>query len=225
MPNQEVIELRNRILGILIQNARARARVTPRECAAALGLSEEDYLRYERGLDVIALPQLEFLARFLKVPITAFRTTEALTEATKPVEMPTPEVFLPLRHRIVGARLRQARLESNRTVQDMADMLECSPEIIADYEYGRRPIPLAVLELVGRALNLSLDYFLDKDSEIGQWHQLQQQFARMTEMPPELREFVLRPINRSYLDIALKLSKMPAGTLRAIAEGLLEITY
>ena len=225
MPNQEVVELRNRILGILIQNARARARVTQRECATALGISEEVYTRYERGLEPISLPQLEFLARFLKVPITAFRSTESLTEATRPTEMPNPAAFIPLRYRIVGARLRQARLEANRSQQDMADMLECAPEVIADYEYGKRPIPVAELELIGRALNLPLDFFMDKDSEVGQWHQLQQQFQRMKEMPPELREFVLRPINRSYLEIALKLSRMPAGTLRAIAEGLLEITY
>ena len=31
--------------------------------------------------------------------------------------------------------------------------------------------------------------------------------------------------NRLYLDLAMKLSKLPSDKLRAIAEGLLEITY
>ena len=44
-------------------------------------------------------------------------------------------------------------------------------------------------------------------------------------MPAEIRDFALKPINQSYLELAMKLSKMPAGQLRVIAEGLLEITY
>jgi len=40
-----------------------------------------------------------------------------------------------------------------------------------------------------------------------------------------VREFVSRPINLSYLELAMKLAQMPAGSLRQIAEALLEITF
>ena len=107
----------------------------------------------------------------------------------------------------------------------MADILECSPSTISDYEYGNRSISVAELEVLSRALGITLDYFVDRDSDVGKWHQLQEEFMRFVELPPELREFVLRPINHSYLELAVKLANMPAGALRAIAEGLLEITY
>ncbi|MBN2002608.1 MAG: helix-turn-helix transcriptional regulator [Anaerolineae bacterium] len=225
MPNQELVELRNRILGILIQNTRDQARLSRRECAAVLGISENQYAAYEDGEKSISLPELELLSRFLDVPFNTFRVTTSLGEATQGPRLPDAEIFLPLRHRIVGARLRQVRQDARRTQQDMAEILECSSSKISDYEYGRTAVPFAELEIVSRALNISLDVFFDKESEVGQWHKLQEQFERFKQLPPELRDFVLRPINESYLQLAMKLAAMPAGALRAIAEGLLEITY
>jgi hypothetical protein len=40
-----------------------------------------------------------------------------------------------------------------------------------------------------------------------------------------MRAFILRPINRSYLDLAIRLSEMKVDELRNIAESILEITF
>jgi hypothetical protein len=44
------------------------------------------------------------------------------------------------------------------------------------------------------------------------------------EMPVELREFVAMPVNRPYLQLAMKLSNMSRDKLRSVAEDLLDIT-
>jgi len=44
-------------------------------------------------------------------------------------------------------------------------------------------------------------------------------------LPPEIQSFIVKPTNRPYLDLAIKLSEMSVEKLRSIAEGLLEITY
>jgi hypothetical protein len=44
------------------------------------------------------------------------------------------------------------------------------------------------------------------------------------EMPTELREFVALPVNRPYLELAMKLSTMSRDKLRSVAEDLLDIT-
>ncbi|HQE92006.1 MAG TPA: helix-turn-helix transcriptional regulator [Anaerolineae bacterium] len=225
MPNQEVIELRSRIIGALLQNVRERSRLSPQECAAVLGVPVETLAAYEEGSQAISLPELELLTRFLNVPLSAIRTTDTLNKMQAENKTPKPDIYLLLRNRIVGARLRQLRTEAKRTQQDMADMLECPLTTIAEYELGKRPIPVAELEVVCRALNVPLSYFLDKDSDIGKWHLLQDQFELFKGMTPELREFILKPINKSYLELAMKLAQMPAGALRSIAEGLLEITF
>jgi hypothetical protein len=44
------------------------------------------------------------------------------------------------------------------------------------------------------------------------------------QLPPDLQEFVCKPINRPYLDLAIKLSGMSTDKLRGVAEDLLDIT-
>jgi hypothetical protein len=44
------------------------------------------------------------------------------------------------------------------------------------------------------------------------------------EMPVELRQFVVMPVNRPYLELAMKLSNMSRDKLRSVAEDLLDIT-
>jgi transcriptional regulator with XRE-family HTH domain len=225
MPNQEVIELRSRIIGALLNSVRDQARMSSQECAAVLGISPETLAAYEEGSKPISLPELELLTRFLDIPLSVIRTTETVADIQADKKLPDPKLYLMLRHRIVGARLRQLRSEANRTQQDLAEMLECPLETIVAYEFGKRPISAAELEVVCRALNVPLSYFLDKDSDIGKWHLLQDQFELFKELPSDMRDFILRPINASYLELAMKLAAMPAGALRAIAEGILEITF
>lgn len=225
MADQEVSELRNRILGIMLRSTRDQARASRRDCAAVLGVSVSRFASYEDGTRAISLPELELLARYLEVPLGTFRATDSLNEDSKESRLPNPELFLPLRHRIVGTRLRQLRNEKKKTQAEVAAMLDCSTSTISDYEYGRRGIPVADLELICRGMEVTLDYFMDRDSEIGAWHNLHREIDLLKQMPAEIRDFALKPINQSYLELAMKLSKMPAGQLRVIAEGLLEITY
>jgi hypothetical protein len=85
---------------------------------------------------------------------------------------------------------------------------------------------LAELELVAQHLKLPLEYFLDtQEGSVGEWHRQQEAWLRFCELPRDIQEFVTRPINIKYLEVAMKLDQMPVGGLRAIAEGLLDITY
>jgi transcriptional regulator with XRE-family HTH domain len=225
MPDREIIELRHRILGILIRGARERARRSRSECAEILGISTPRLTAYEEGRKAISLPELELLARYLEAPLRDFRKSDNTSFKRVEETLPDPGIFLPLRHRMVGARLKQARVEAGWGLQDLAEVLGCSSGVISGYEFGERPIPLAELEVAARALGIPMDYFLDRHSDVGEWHALQEEFQRFVELPIEMREFLLRPINRSYIELAMKLAQMPAGALRQIAEGLLEITY
>jgi transcriptional regulator with XRE-family HTH domain len=225
MADQEISELRNRILGIMIRSARDQSRAARRECAAVLGVSVNRFASYEDGTRAISLPELELLARYLEVPLSLFRVTSSLNDDTLASQLPNPELFLPLRHRLVGARLRQIRQEKNMTQADLAELLGCSASTISDYEFGNRAIPVADLEILSRGLGVTLEHFVDRESDVGLWHKLHGEFEQFAELSEEMRQFVLRPINSSYLELAMKLSQMQAGHLRSIAEGILEITY
>lgn len=224
MSNKQIIELRNRIVGVLVRDARERARMTVEECAAVLGVSSEQLEAYENGELAISLPEMELLGRFLRFPLHTLRQERAAV-ASPHLELPRAEYYLPLRHRIIGIRLRQARIEAGRSTEDLAALLELSVEQLLAYEFGEQALPLATLEVAARALGVPLDYFVDRESHVGRWHILQAEFERFVELPDPVREFVTRPINLSYLELAMKLAQMPAGALRQIAEALLEITF
>lgn len=221
---EEKLALRNRVVGLLLRDARERAEKTKRECAAALGVSASTITAYEEGRQAISLPELEILAYVTDTPTAHFwEYAPELAPKEEPVQL---DEILTLRHRIVGALLRQARLEAGKTQKDLAELLNCSSSSISSYEYGERPISLAELELLARYLNLPLEHFLDnQDGSVGEWHRQQDMWRRFQELPKEVQEFVVQPINVRYLEVAMKLAQMPVGGLRSIAEGLLNITY
>jgi transcriptional regulator with XRE-family HTH domain len=222
---EEVLALRNRIIGLLIRDAREQADKTKRECAAALGISTSTITAYEEGRKPISLPQLEVLSYVLDVPVSYFWKKRDPADLVPADEPPLQEV-LALRHRIVGALLRQARLDADVSRKELADVLGCSTGTITSYEFGRKPIPLSELELLAQRLRLPLEFFLDEqEGPVGEWNRQQEAFAQFTELSREMQEFVANPTHVKYLEIAVKLSQMPVGGLRAIAEGLLEITY
>ncbi len=224
MPNQE-IELRNRILGVTLQKERNRARISRRECAEVIGVSERRYKAYEEGTKAISLPELELLASFLRVPLDTFRSVKGIGQAITAPKLPDPAMFRMLRQRIIGARVRQARFEAQRTQQELAEILGVSTSKISKYEEGETPIPMSELEVIGYALGISFNEFREYESNVGEWLRLQEQFSQFAKLPPEVREFIVRPVNIRYLELGMKLAQMPAGSLRAIAEGLLEITF
>ncbi len=221
---EKKLALRNRIIGLLLREARERAEKTKEECAEALGVSPDTITAYERGRQPISLPELEALAYLLDTPITYLLDQDAdLEQKEKPLPL---QKVLKLRHRIVGALLREVRHETRMTQKDLAEVIECPPSRISDYEYGKRPIPVSELETLAEHLDISLDHFLDSQKgPIGEWHHRKVMERRFHKLPPEIQEFVTTPVNIKYLELAMRLSQMPAGGLRDIAEGLLEITY
>ena len=132
--------------------------------------------------------------------------------------------MLQLRDRIIGARLCQARMDKGKSLNEMAQVIDVSPRVLRSIELGNRSISLPHLETLIGALNLSLSDFIIGEGVIGEWLVKQRALMNFDLLPVNLQEFVTTPINQPYLEIAQKLSEMSTEKLRAVAEGLLEIT-
>ena len=77
-------------------------------------------------------------------------------------------------------------------------------------------------------LNVSMSYFLDQGiapNQSGGQVATLDEITQFTQFPKEVREFLANPANLLYINIAMSLSELSAETLRALAEGLLEVTY
>ncbi len=220
------LALRDRIIGVLLRDARRRDGRTKTECAEALGVSPRTIDAYEEGRKSISLPELEVLGYVLDTPVDRFLEREPKLMADAAALKPDFQAILDLRHRIIGALLRQARVDADMSQEDLADFLDCPSSRISDYEHGEQSMSVAELELLARHLDLSLEHFLNgREGTVGMWHQQEEVDRRFHELPRDVQDFVAKPINIKYLEVAMRLSQMPASKLRGIAEGLLEITY
>ncbi len=225
MESKTRIILRSKTLGALIKDARQASSLSMKECAEAIGVGSGTYSSYENGKKSPSLPELEALSMLFGLPIAHFWGTEAISDDPSPLEEINFARLVELRQRIIGALLRQERRESGYSMKALAKEAEMPKGRIKAYELGERSIPVPELEVLISVLGSDMDKFLDKNGPIGQWMMRQNAVVDFLELPPELQEFVRQPINRPYLELALKLSDFSAEKLRMVAEGILDITF
>ncbi len=218
-------KIRARKLGILLYDARLASRRSIDECAKAIGTTPAAYEAFEAGTDSPSLPELEALAYFLNIPIDQFWSSHSLSEQKSDGRLLDVTRLLPLRQRMVGALLRKSRLTGNLSLQELEQKSGIPENQIRSYELGEKPVPLPDLELLINHLGGHLDEFFDQNGAVGAWMNERQTIQNFLELPTDLREFISKPVNRPYVELALRLSELSIERLRAIAEGILEITY
>jgi transcriptional regulator with XRE-family HTH domain len=219
------IAIRSKTLGLLIRDARTTARRNVTECAQAIGVKPGIFRAYEEGRRAPSLPELEALVYFLDLPIDHFWSKEIKSGKPLPHESLDLSKLLPVRQRKIGALLRQSRMNASISIRNLAHETGISGARIKAYELGERPMPLPELEALVKALGGRIESFFDRTGPIGQWLMNEEAIQDFLELPLELRQFVAVPINRPYLELAMKLSNMSKDKLRSVAEDLLDITF
>lgn len=223
--NQRLITLRMHKLGVLLLDARIATRRSIEECATAIGVSVEIYKSFEAGEAAPSLPQLESLAFFLDLPIEHFWGNEALSESQTNASLQNSDRLADLRNRIIGTRLQMLRNERGMTLDTLAALSSIPAERLKTFEDGISPVSLPELEVLAIALETRVETFFDDHGTIGAWRTRQSAIQKFMDLPEQHQQFILQPVNRPYLDLALRLSELSVEKLRGVAEGLLEITY
>jgi len=72
LPIEQVMQLRQRIIGVLLRQARTEAGKSQKEIAEALGISARRIARYEYGHRPMPVAELQQIADYLRLPITYF---------------------------------------------------------------------------------------------------------------------------------------------------------
>lgn len=218
------IAIRGRKLGILLRNARQAAQKDLEETANYLGISPSTLEAYEMGELSPSLPLLEALAEFYRVPLSHFWGNALLPTDQKSFSPQQVELIRQIRQSVIGVLLRKSRQEQGLTLEQLAEQVNIEPTQLEQYELGEEAIPLPVLEALALALHLKIDVFYDRQRMRQDVPYPDQNWESFQALPEELRNFICKPINRPYLDVAKRLSEMSVEKLRAVAEGLLEIT-
>ena len=219
----QLISIKARKMGLLLMNARQVARRSAEECAAVLGVPPDAYLALETGAMPPTLPQLELLAYYLNVPIEQFWASQKLSDDHP--ELADTQKVQTLRQKMIGTKLKLIRTQRKISLEEMSSRSGVSQEELTAYEQGDQPLPLPILEVLANILDKPIEEFLDERGMVGVWRTKQEASVQFAELPVEIQTFVCNPINRPYLNLAIRLSGLSVDRLRLVAEGLLEITY
>jgi transcriptional regulator with XRE-family HTH domain len=215
--------IRAKKLGLLIRDVRVKSGRSLEDCAQAMGLSTEELSAMESGDRPPTLPELEILAYYLEVPLEHFWSNEVLKIDSNDKSFDPGEIKQ-LRQNMIGALIRKARIEAVLSEDELAQKAGITLESLQSYEQGVVPVPLPELENLAQILNNSITQFEDQESPVGSWFVGQRNMHEFLELPVELQDFIAKPVNRPYIELAVKLSELKVERLRALAEGLLEIT-
>ena len=149
-PDKQVI--RQKIVGTLVRHARQVAGRSQRELAASLHVSTYRFRQFENGERDMQLPQLETVSELCGVPLGYF-FDESASPADQEIEILQTDKPR-LERKIMGALIRQARLNANQTQKACAERLGISSRRFAQYEYGQADIPPAELEMLADFLGV-----------------------------------------------------------------------
>lgn len=223
MSSPDAFRLKAKKIGVLIRSARQAAHQTLADSAQLLGVSETEFEAFELGEQAPSLPQLELLSYYWGFPVENFWQNELLEH--KNSRRLDQKLVEGLRHKIIGVMLRKSRVERNLSLDELAALTAISAEKINAFELGQIPAPVSELEVLAEKLGATMKNFRDQFGPLGVFFNQQQAIEDFKDLSPEMQVFVSRPVNRPYLELALRLSEMDVRKLRSVAEGLLEITY
>lgn len=224
MDPQLAITLRAKKLGILLRDARNSAGKSLRDCGEAIGVSGSTMGAYEYGERSPSLPELEMLAFYLKVPLNFFWSDQIPESKESIMDELQVEHTLILRDRAIGEIIADKRHQESITYKEIEENTGISARRMKKFETGENSISIPELELLSNMLDLPMSTFREHESVVGKWIASQSGINEFLDLPINLQIFVTTPVNRPYIELAEKLSKLPAEELRAVAEGLLEIT-
>lgn len=221
---QDAGQLRSRKLGGLIKDARQLVGRSVEHCADLMQITPQEFSAYETGEKSPSLPQLEILAYDFQIPLEYF--WEDLTQSDYPspgkrLDLP---VLVKIRNRMIATELRLEREGKQISLEEAAHKSGLDPQQLLAYENYQAEVPLHDLEALCAVYDCQVQDLWDKKGPVGRWVRGENDLSGYRHLTEELRSFISKPINRPYIEIAQRLSEMSVDKLRAVAEGLLEIT-
>lgn len=225
--NMDIYTLRAKKMGVMIKQIRESHDQTEGTCAQWLGLSVNDYRSIEDGETCASLPQIESLSYFMNFPSEIL--TALVGEMNTEVSL-RPDVnqgLVDLRNKMIAIQVRQKREELGLSLDQLEEKTSIPQLDLGKYEEGLVPIPFCQLHEIVTELGIPLEQFYATQGPLkhSSTSQSTAEIKTSSALSAELEEFITKPANLPYLELAMRISKMNADKIRGIASSLLEITY
>lgn len=223
MDYELAVTIRQKKLGVLLRDARIASGKYKKDCGEVIGVSSSSITSIEQGRRSPSLPELEHLAYYLQIPLSHFWEEDIRSEELLPPGAANPEVDLAIRDHVIGRMLRKAREKQDLTYKEIKRQTGITAGRMRRFEDGETPVPLPELELLCQLYEMDPMDLVSNSTTTGRWILEQRSISSIKHLSPELQQFIARPINRPYLELAYKISTMSSERMREVAETLLEI--
>jgi transcriptional regulator with XRE-family HTH domain len=224
MDYQQAINILSKKMGVLLKTARTQKGESKKTCGEIIGATSRTISKYEAGEKSPSLPELEVLAYYLDVPLDNFWEDIVPADQDKMDALKNLEQRMELRNLRIGASLRKFRQDSKLSMKQVSEKIGLTTYRLKSYEKGKFAVPVAELKALLRLYDRELGELVVGTGPIADWAYEKKAGAAFVELPQDLQDFILKPINHPYLEIARKLSQMSVDRMRDVAEGLLDIT-
>lgn len=125
-----------------------------KDVAKILGVSQQSYSQWEKGVKIIPLKHLNTLCNYYKVNMDYM------------LDLSNDKYYdcsiKNLDKKIIGSNIKSIREKNKLTVRDLADKLNTTPSTISSYENGKTLILTAFAYQICKEYNTSLDKFLGR---------------------------------------------------------------
>jgi len=190
-----------------IKTARVKSKRSLKSCADELNIHLKRFAAYESGAMIPSLPEIELLAYYLKTPVLNILSEQEDISPfyTSNLTGEKAGSLLHLRHKMIGAKLRQLREEKQISPSQLADQAGFLIEDLESFELGQTPIRLSILLRMLKVLDCSLQDIIDKTSPIGKWHQNAFSLKLFFQLPQNMQSALLHSEDQKYLEFIQKL--------------------
>lgn len=229
--DSQLSSLKMKKMGMKLAMARQNYGHSFTDLSRETGIDSVALTAFEQGTASPSLPQLESLATTYGLPIDELISDKPLEMKKKSFNTIVLVKREKLHDRMIGLQLKKNRLDQHISIETLAQSCGFTPSEMESFETGLSSIPFLVLVSLCHELGISYELFTStkpklqaesKQAEEPQ-HQIPTQNP-ISDLPEELLEFINKPVNLPFVELAQKMSQMDAKKLRQIAESILEIT-
>lgn len=125
-----------------------------KDVAKILGVSQQSYSQWEKGVKIIPLKHLNTLCNYYKVSMDYM--LDLSNDKYYDCSIKT------LDKKTIGSNIKSIREKNKLTVRDLADKLNTTPSTVSSYENGKTLILTAFAYQICKKYKTSLDKFLGR---------------------------------------------------------------
>jgi len=229
--DSQLSSLKMKKMGMKLAMTRQNSGYSLADLSRETGIDTGVLAAFEQGAVSPSLPQLENLSATFGRSIEDFISEKPLDLKKKSLDMMGLVRREKLHDRMIGLQIKKIRIDQHISTAVLAQSSGITQSEMEAYESGLSPIPFLVLVALCHELGISYEMFTSTHPEpqtgSQQVEELQFQVEStmpVLDLPQELLEFVNKPVNLPFVELAQKMSQMDAKKLRQIAESILEIT-